>query len=373
MLIPSRRYSKILLMASVSIPSDPMLVSSPALPPLEVIFGITLAMHEIRLLIERAATTDIPILISGETGTGKELFAKLLHLNSRRSGAAFVKVNCPAIPGALMESELFGYEKGAFTGAYCSKPGRVEAADKGTLFLDGIGDMDYTMQAKLLQVLQDGKFCRVGADVDRCVEVRLISATNHDLQQSVASGAFRADLFYRLHGISILLPSLRERRADIPVLIECFIEHYNKCFHRRTAQLSTSVVSALQNCSWPGNIRELENVIRRYVIFGKESTLMAELNPRTPAVSYPEISLEGDLSLKRITRETVRELERALITRVLESTHGNRMKAARLLKISYRALMYKIRDNKISSLRADGGVKPAEFESSSDPAAPLPT
>jgi transcriptional regulator with PAS, ATPase and Fis domain len=273
-----------------------------------------------------------------------------------------------------MESELFGYERGAFTGAYGKKAGRFESAHLGTLFLDEIGDLDAGLQAKLLQVLQDGKFCRIGGEADHSVEVRIVSATNHYLEDDMGSGLFRQDLFYRLDGISIVLPTLAERREDIPRLAEYFVQHYNEVFSRRTPQFSDAGITKLMNCQWPGNVRELENVIRRYVIFGQEDASLADVD-RREVLYTPEISLEGDISLKQITRRAVRELEYKIISRVLLTHHGNRTNAARALKISYRALMYKIRDSGIPRLRAlaakravelpagmsaDGDMKPSE-------------
>jgi transcriptional regulator with PAS, ATPase and Fis domain len=251
-----------------------------------------------------------------------------------------------------MESELFGYERGAFTGAYNRKAGRFEAAHEGTLFLDEIGDLDAGLQAKLLQVLQDGKFCRIGGESDHSVAVRIVSATNHCLEDDMGSGLFRQDLFYRLDGISITLPTLAERRADIPRLAEYFVEHYNKVFSHRTPQFSEAGIKKLMNCQWHGNIRELENVIRRYVIFGQEDASLADVSRRDDLIYTPEIALDGDISLKQITRQAVRELEYKIISHVLLTYHGNRTSAARALKISYRALMYKIRDSGIPRLRS---------------------
>ncbi len=327
-------------------------IAAPDMPPLDVIFGSTSAMHFVRTKLEQAAQTNIPVLIRGASGTGKEIVGRLVHINSPCSNGPFVKVNCPAIPGTLMESELFGYERGAFTGAYARKAGRFEAAHLGTLFLDEIGDLDAGLQAKLLQVLQDGKFCRIGGDADQSVDVRIVSATNHCLEDDMGSGMFRQDLFYRLDGIAITLPTLAERLADIPQLVEYFVGHYNKVFSRRTAQFSEAGIKKLMNCQWHGNIRELENVIRRYVIFGQEDASLADVDRQENAVYTPEIPLEGDISLKQITRRAVRELEYKIISRVLLAHHGNRTSAARALKISYRALMYKIRDSGIPRLRS---------------------
>ena len=254
-----------------------------------------------------------------------------------------------------MESELFGYERGAFTGAYARKAGRFESANQGTLFLDEIGDLDAGLQAKLLQVLQDGKFCRIGGEADHSVEVRVVSATNHCLEDEMGCGQFRQDLFYRLDGISITLPSLVERREDIPRLVQYFVDHYNEVFGHRTPQFSEAGIKKLTESQWHGNIRELENVVRRYVIFGREEASLADIRRRDDLVYVPEIPLDGDISLKQITRRAVRELEYKIISRVLLAHHGNRTSAARALKISYRALMYKIRESGLPRLRAFNG------------------
>ncbi len=338
-------------MSSSADRTESRVVSGPELPPSEVIFGSTPAMQAVRMKLMQAAETNIPVLIRGASGTGKEIIARLVHANSPWRNGPFVKVNCPAIPGTLMESELFGYERGAFTGAYGKKAGRFESAHLGTLFLDEIGDLDASLQAKLLQVLQDGKFCRIGGESDHSVEVRIVSATNHYLEDDMGSGLFRQDLFYRLDGISIVLPSLAERRADIPRLVEYFVQRYNEVFSRRTPPFSDSGIAQLMNSQWLGNVRELENVIRRYVIFGREDSSLADVNRRDDLLYTPEISLDDDISLKQITRRAVRELEYKIISRVLLKHHGNRTNAARALKISYRALMYKIRDSGIPRLR----------------------
>jgi transcriptional regulator with PAS, ATPase and Fis domain len=308
-------------------------------------------MESVRLKLIQAAQTNIPVLIRGASGTGKEIIAKLVHVNSPWHKGPFVKVNCPAIPGTLIESELFGYERGAFTGAYARKAGRFESANQGTLFLDEIGDLDPGLQAKLLQVLQDGKFCRIGGEADHSIDVRVVSATNHCLEDDMGTGQFRQDLFYRLDGISITLPALIERREDIPHLVTYFVDHYNAVFGHRTPQFSDAGVNKLAAYQWHGNIRELENVVRRYVIFGKEEASLADISRADNATYAPEISLDGDISLKQITRRAIRELEYKIISRVLHAHHGNRTSAARALKISYRALMYKIRDSGIPRVR----------------------
>lgn len=301
-------------------------------------------MEAVRQKLISAARTNIPVLIRGVSGSGKEIIARLVHLNSPWSEGPFVKVNCPAIPDTLIESELFGYERGAFTGANTRKLGRFDAANRGTLFLDEIGDLPIGLQAKLLQVLQNGKFARLGGETDHSVEVRIVSATNHFIEEDIGNGTFRGDLFYRLDGITIHLPSLAERRADIPQLANYFVDHYNAVMGRRTPYFSAAAIQKLVNGKWHGNIRELENVVRRYVVFGGQESLLEELAARDALTYTPEIALDGDLSLKQITRHAVRELEHKIISHVLLAHHGNRTNAARALKISYRALMYKIRE-----------------------------
>lgn len=341
----------------------------PELPPPQVIFGSTPAMLAVRLQIERSAGTNVPVLIRGASGTGKEIVARLLHQNSLWNAAPFVKVNCPAIPEALLESEMFGYERGAFTGAYARKPGRLEAAHSGTLFLDEIGDLEPGVQAKFLQVLQDGKFCKIGGETDQKIEVRIISATNQDLEKRMEAGLFRRDLYYRLDGVTLSLPSLSERRADIPLLVEYFVEHHNRVLNRQTRPLSSSAVDTLQRYPWRGNIRELENVIRRYVIFGQEDMVMADLTWRDETITPSDIQFDGDLSLKRITRLAVQELEHKLIIRALAANEWNRKKAAKALKISYRALMYKIQENGIPPLRPNGSRRTTPVFESEPPSA----
>src|ERR1700693_4795403 len=242
-------------------------------PPETVIFGRSEVMQSLRDRLDKVASANVPVLIQGESGTGKDIIARMIHgLSPWRSGP-FVKVNCPAIPGTLLESELFGYEKGAFTGAYGSKPGRVELAHRGTLFLDEISELDLGLQSKLLQLLQDGQFCRIGAQEDKKVEVRVVCATNRVLEEEIAAGAFRADLFYRINVVNLHMPPLRERASDVPQLVSYFLEYYNRKFNARAAHPSADLMNALKKYHWPGNIRELENLIKRYVILGTEESI----------------------------------------------------------------------------------------------------
>jgi two-component system, NtrC family, response regulator AtoC len=312
-------------------------------PPDGVVFGCSEAMQQVRQKVVKVATTNVPVLIQGESGTGKEVLARLLHKLSPCGSGTFVKVNCAAIPGTLLESELFGYQKGSFTGAYTSKPGRVELAHQGTLFLDEIAEMDPGLQAKLLQLLQDGQFCRLGDQEDKKIEARVICATNRQLEKEIAGGAFRQDLFYRINVISIMLPPLRDRRDDIPILVDYFLDYYNARFQRHAPPFSREVLQLFQHRDWPGNIRELENAVARYVILGSEEAFCSEmLDKRPPTVSY-QVEEDGSIPLKRIAKQAVRDMERTLILRVLQANHWNRRKTAEVLKISYRALLYKIR------------------------------
>ncbi len=313
-------------------------------PPESVIFGRSETMQALRDRLNKVAAANVPVLIQGESGTGKDIIARMIHTLSPWKSGPFVKVNCPAIPGTLLESELFGYEKGAFTGAYGSKPGRVEMAHRGTLFLDEISELDPALQSKLLQLLQDGQFCRIGAQEDKKVEVRVVCATNRQLEVEIESGTFRQDLFYRINVVNLRLPALRERRGDIESLANYFLEFYNRKFNCRARALSPELVGVLQKYHWPGNIRELENLIKRYVILGQEEVITNDLVARPPAYFDPEINLDGPISLKKLTRQATRELERKVILKVLQAHHWNRKQAARALSISYRALLYKIRE-----------------------------
>src|SRR5271165_4131832 len=314
------------------------------MPPEAVIFGQTPAMRDVRQKLERVAGSNLSVLISGESGTGKDIVARLLHLYSPWAGGPFVKVNCPAIPGTLLESELFGYERGAFTGAYGSKPGRVEMAHRGTLFLDEISELDMPLQSKLLQLLQDGQFCRIGAQADKKVEVRIVCATNRKLEDEIEAGTFRQDLYYRINVVNLFMPPLRERRSDIIGLAAYFLEFYNRKYNCKARPLSPELMDVLQKYHWPGNIRELENLIKRYVILGSEDVISNDLQPRDEELVTADINFDGPISLKKLTRQATRALERKIILKVLHMHHWNRKQAARTLNISYRALLYKIRD-----------------------------
>jgi two-component system response regulator AtoC len=266
-----------------------------------------------------------------------------LHLHSPVALGQFVKVNCAAIPGTLLESELFGYEKGAFTGAYSSKPGRAELADNGTLFLDGIDEIDLGLQAKLLQVLQDGQFSRIGGREDIQVRTRIICAANRPLEAAVAGGHFRQDLFYRINVVNLEMPPLISRIEDVPELTQHFLDRYRRRHGASARPISPGLMRLLETHTWPGNIRELENLIERYVILGSEEAVSAELLHSGRMRPQPEIPLHGPVHLKKITRQAVLELERRIILNVLEANHWNRKRTASELRISYRALLYKIR------------------------------
>jgi two-component system response regulator AtoC len=322
------------------------------MPPEAVVFGRTEAMRAVRERLTKIASANVPVLIQGESGTGKDIIARMIHAASPWRTGPWVKVNCPAIPGTLLESELFGYEKGAFTGAYGMKPGRVEMAHRGTLFLDEISELDLGLQSKLLQLLQDGQFCRIGAQEDKKVEVRVVCATNRKLEQEIENGTFRSDLFYRINVVNLYLPPLRERAVDIPDLAIYFLEYHNRKYNCRAKPLSAELLNTLRKYHWPGNVRELENLIKRYVILGNEEVISADLQPRSPDFFNAEIPLDGPISLKKVTRQAVRELERKIILKVLQNHHWNRKQAAKTLSISYRALLYKIRDAGLPSNRS---------------------
>jgi two-component system response regulator AtoC len=336
------------------------------------LLGRSEKMREVRQLIERVADTDVTVLIRGESGTGKELVARAIHSASPRRDRPFVKTNCAALPSELLESELFGFERGAFTGATQQKPGKFEFANQGTMFLDEISEIPTTLQAKLLQVLQDGEFARLGGRDDVRVDVRILAATNRDLEQAVAEGQFREDLFFRLNVVCITLPPLRQRRDEIPVLTELFLRHYAEHYNKSPLSLTSDLMRLFAEYEWPGNVRELENVAKRIVILGTDAPVRREIaeaiagrtrppaaipalqpqapvKPRAPAaaapaapVVEPEVPIIG--SLKDVARNAAREAERGLIFRTLQQTRWNRRAAAAILGISYKALLYKIKD-----------------------------
>ncbi len=323
------------------------------------IIGESQQVLDVYSVIERVAGTPTTVLVTGESGTGKELVARALHENSTRKDAPFIKVNCAAIPKDLMEAELFGYERGAFTGAVAAKPGRFELASGGTLFLDEIGELPVDMQVKLLRVLQESEFERVGGIKTMKVDVRLVAATNRDLKREITQGAFRDDLYYRLNVVPIALPALRERKSDIPVLVEHFVKKFNARLGKSITGLDEAAMQRLTAHGWPGNIRELENVIERAVLFADGATIVVndlsdELRgPRasrpdssqTSTPPAPEVAVASSSDgLKEQVKAAMTKLERDLIERALLSTNGNVTHAARLLKISRKGLQLKMKE-----------------------------
>ena len=313
------------------------------LPPAEIIFGRSAVMQIIRQKVKKIAGSNLPVLIEGQNGTGKGVLAHYLHIQSLVASGQFVKVNCAAIPGTLLESELFGYEKGAFTGAYSAKPGRAEIADGGTLFLDGIDEIDLGLQAKLLQVLQDGQFSRIGGQEDIRVQTRIICVANRPLTLQVSAGRFRQDLYYRINVVNLQMPLLRERVEDVPEMVGHFLQRHRQRHGSSIRPISPGLMRLLEGHTWPGNIRELENLMERYVILGSEEAVSAELLHAGRTRPFAELPVNGPIHLKTVTRQAVQELERKIILNVLEANHWNRKRTASELRISYRALLYKIR------------------------------
>jgi two-component system response regulator AtoC len=328
------------------------------LPPDDILFGRSATMREIQQRMAKICKSGIPVLLCGEGGTGKEALGRWIHINSECASGTFVKVNCAAIPGALLESELFGYEKGAFTGASQCKPGRVEQADKGTLFLDEIADLTMGLQSKILHFLQDGTFCRLGAEADRRVDARLICATNRDLEAEMTRGNFRPDLFYRINVVRFRIPSLRERRVDIPALAEYFREFHQRQFSKVAEPFPPGMLDYLQNLDWPGNLRELSNGIARFVLVGAEPTAEAS-KPAKNAGAFKGSSESADtVPLKNLAKSAIKEMERNVILEALRAHQWNRRKTARALKISYRSLIYKIRDAGLVSRKTNQTPEP---------------
>jgi two-component system response regulator AtoC len=312
----------------------------------KLFFGTDGAMKEIRATIERIACADVPVLILGETGTGKEVLARQVHHQSPRSKKPFLKVNCAAVPSELVESELFGYERGAFTGAFQRKAGMFELADGGTIMLDEIGDMDFKLQAKLLQVLQDREFIRLGGKDTIRVDVRIIAATHQNLEKGIVENRFRQDLFYRLNVITMRLPSLRERRGDVVDLAH-FLLRKNAPAGSPLQPITASLCQALLQYSWPGNIRELENTIHRLLIFQNPDAIAAELLEASglstpPPSSTTPVTAASESILKRVTKAKEQAESSAILT-ALDSCRWNRKQAASMLNIDYKALLYKIK------------------------------
>ena len=351
------------------------------------------AMLSIWDMVDRVAETDVPVLIRGESGVGKEGIARTLHERSPRRGKPFVKINCAALPSELLESELFGHERGAFTGATSEKPGKFELADRGTIFLDEIGEMHPALQAKLLQVLQDEEYYRVGGKRPLRADARVVVATNRVLEDEIARGNFREDLYYRLNVVSVLVPPLRDRKEDIPGLIEHFRRKYGSKYRGGVMEFSADVVRRLQDYDYPGNVRELENLVRRLVVLRDERFVLDELQsainrrpamqvalaagsaggalppanqgaarpaPAAPAASTPPAPVvpmgAETVSLKEIARGAALRAEREAISAMLARTNWNKRKAAVRLQISYKALLYKIKDCGLTDPRITAGL-----------------
>ena len=354
-------------------PPRPSATPPPSAPPRpapepgiegEAVATVTLsaAMERVWALVERVADTDVPVLLVGESGVGKDVVARRIHATSHRASRAFVKINCAALPAELLESELFGHEKGAFTGAYAEKPGKFELAHQGTIFLDEIGEMDPRLQAKLLQVLQDEEFYRVGGKRSVRVDARVVVATNRNLEEAIRDGTFREDLFYRLNVVTIRVPPLRERKEEIGPLVRHFVEKYRRRYGGGLADVPPEVMDRFLGYAWPGNVRELENLVRRLVVLKDPAMVLSELDvARRPAaiVAAAEAAATGPIRggntalnsplpeeapLKEVSRHAARIAEREAILRALMRTGWNKRKAAKRLQISYKALLYKIKD-----------------------------
>ncbi len=310
-------------------------------------------MRRIRDVIEQVADTDVTVLIHGESGVGKEIVARAVHQASTRRDRPFIKVNCAALPEDLLESELFGYEQGAFTGARARKPGKFELAHTGTIFLDEIGEMSPGLQAKLLQVLQDAEFTRLGGNREVRVDVRVVCATNRDLEAMVQRGTFREDLFFRLNVVNLQIPPLRERREEIPLLVDTFLRTQAARYRKPLPRLSKRLMDQLERYPFPGNVRELENMIKRIVVLENEGSILAELleadRPVTDPLAFESLLEDfemtaGEVPLREVGRRAALEAERSAIEQVLHRTNWNRKQAARFLNVSYKTLLQKIRE-----------------------------
>ena len=333
----------------------------------QLLIGVSQNIQRIRALIDQIADTGLNTIIYGETGVGKELIVQCLYQKSNRVGKPFVKVNCAALPDTLLESEMFGYEQGAFTGAERRKRGKFEQAHSGVLFLDEIGDMSLPLQSKLLHVLQGGDFTPLGSEKAVTTDTWVIAATNHELEQDMQNGEFREDLYYRLSTIKIFIEPLRKRPEDIPHLIDHYIKEYTDMFKDKKLQRpSHRTIAKMGEYTWPGNVRELQNVLKRIMILGEgEETIDDLLNTSLRQQRGPELQeagnkpsipvdlwgLNGDkapslssLSLKKVRKKALDRVEREVISYVLEKTGWNRSKAAKILNISYKTLLYKIKD-----------------------------
>lgn len=313
----------------------------------QIIFSNSPKMKKVKTIIDQVARTDITVLIKGESGTGKEMVARAIHHLSHRGGKPFVKLNCEAIPRALLESELFGFEKGAFTGAHMKKPGRFDLANGGTILFNEIGEMDLSAQGKLLQVLQEGRFSRLGGNGEVLVDTRVIAATKNHLEKAMTEGRFREDLFYRINVISITVPPLREQKEQIVPLVRYFYKFYKEKYKKEAEPFSSGAIKILTDYPWPGNIREMENLIKRFIISGNEDSVIQGLLEKSPPAgeevsSLPPKPAPPMFDLKRVGRKAAEEAEKKVLHAALQETHWNRREAAHLLQISYKALLYKV-------------------------------
>jgi two-component system, NtrC family, response regulator AtoC len=295
---------------------------------------------QIKEIARHVAGTDVPVLILGESGVGKEVLARFIHTHAGRDGKPFVKVNCAALPNDLLESELFGYERGAFTGAMGEKPGKFELANKGTILLDEIGEMSPHLQAKLLHVLQDGEYTRLGGRRASRVDARVLASTNRKLTEAVAKGQFREDLYYRLNVVTIEIPPLRERPLDIPLLCRYFVGKYAERYESSVHELPSELTDAFIRYEWPGNVRQLENVVRRFLIL---PDLEATLNTLTRPGTHEPVAADEKPALKKISHRAAEQVERELVLRTLAQTNWNRKRAAQELGICYKALLNKLK------------------------------
>lgn len=321
--------------------------------------AVSPAMRRIFAQVERIARVEVPVLITGESGTGKEIISLLLHKLSPRAKKRFLKVNCAAIPEDLLESELFGYEPGAFTGANHSKPGQFELCDKGTILLDEIGEMPPRLQAKLLQVLQEQRFFRLGGKSPVAVDVRILAATNVNIESALKHGKLRVDLYYRLNAFHVEVPPLRDRREEIAPLFHHFMKRLALEYQRPPQPLTERLLQACVQHVWPGNVRELHNFVKRYLVLGDDAALAAELRALPVATEHsflPPVSATAGRDLKQLVREMKGEAEAEAIRRALEQTHWKRKDAAEMLGISYKALIYKARQYNILHARPRRGV-----------------
>jgi len=350
-----------------------------------LLFGMSDRMSKVQAVLDQVAGTDITVLITGESGTGKELVAKALHKASERVNDPFIKVNCAALPRELLESELFGFEKGAFTGAHRRKYGRFEIAQNGTIFLDEISEMHLDLQSKLLHALQEKQFFRIGGEREVKANCRILCATNKNLERMVEEGAFRRDLYYRINVVNIVVPPLRERKDDIPLIADYFLGRYTRMYNREPMKLPAKLVELFLDYSWPGNVRELENNVKRFIILGNEAQLIAELQRKQETGQYSAVPNDSQgrdpgwegarpaparrifpkeqatipggnggepaggnvaekATLKEVGKIAQRKAEKILIEQVLNQTRWNRRKASRILDISYKALLYKIKE-----------------------------